>query len=330
MSKNYLFIIILIFFSCKKEESIINTAERYSKISTGNGPEDIVLDESLSPARILVSCNARREGQAHEGEIYAINTITDKSAILPRIGEPEGLILNPHGIDIYKNGSDYFLYVISHYSLDSVDIVVKYKIENEHLLFVEYFSSPIMVSPNALTVLPDGSFYVSNDDGGGSVVFEQLFNPLGGSVVYCSTNNQWKKVAQKLQFPNGMANKNGILYLATSRDKALFTYTIEPDFTLSNKQTLSKLDSEDNLRWDGDNLLVSVHSNQIKFAINAFKENTFSPVESYRINIQTGKKQLLFQDDGHLISSASTTLIYNGNIYLAQIFNPFVLKIASK
>lgn len=330
MKKNFIILLIIfVFFACKKENTS-NETPNYSKIITGNGPEDIILDESLSPARILVSCSPRRDYQTEKGEIYQINTLNDSASIMPRVGEPENLVLNPHGIDIFKNGNDYYLYVISHYAIDSVDVIAKYKIESDRLVFEKYFDNPIMVSPNALTVLPDGSFYVTNDDGGGDVVYEQLFNPEGGSIVYCNRENEWKKVANKLRFPNGIANKNGKLYVATSRNKALFTFDINSDNTLSNKMALNQLDGQDNLRWNGNDLLVSVHPNQIKFAINAFNPNSISPVESYSINIQSGNKKLLFKDDGQLISSASTTLIYNGNMYLAQIFNPFVLKIHLK
>jgi hypothetical protein len=124
-----------------------------------------------------------------------------------------------------------------------------------------------------------------------------------------------------------LANKNGILYVATSRNKALFTFEINTDYALSNKKALNQLDGQDNLRWNGNDLLVSVHPNQLKFAVNAFNPNSISPIESYSINIESGKKKLLFEDNGNIISSASTTLIYNGNLYLAQIFDPFVLKV---
>lgn len=326
MRKHFFLFFLIGLIACKKEVEL-NQNSKISKITTGNGPEDIIIDESISPARILVSCSARRDNQTENGEIYQLNCDNDSTSILPRIGEPHNFVFNPHGIDIYKNGDESFLYVISHYAIDSVDVIAKYKIQPDRLVFEQYFTNPIMVSANAISVLPNGSFYVTNDDGGGDIVYEQLFNQEGGSIVYCNLENKWKKVANKLRFPNGLANKNSILYVATSRNKALFTFDINADNTLSNKTALNQLDGQDNLRWNGNDLLVSVHPNQLKFAINAFNPNTISPIQSYSIDIVSGKKKLLFEDNGNIISSASTTLIYNGNLYLAQIFDPFVLKV---
>ncbi|MBK7138113.1 MAG: hypothetical protein IPH74_03420 [Bacteroidetes bacterium] len=126
MRKHFFLFFLIGLIACKKEVEL-NQNSKISKITTGNGPEDIIIDESISPARILVSCSARRDNQTENGEIYQLNYNNDNTSILPRIGKPENFVFNPHGIDIYKNGNESFLYVISHYAIDSVDVIANIK-----------------------------------------------------------------------------------------------------------------------------------------------------------------------------------------------------------
>lgn len=322
-----MFLRILIFcvilssiFSCKKEK----LEKTFTKITTVPGPEDIVLD--VQNNRILVSCNERRLGKPAIGEIYTIDLITNESNILPRINFP-AIPFNPHGFDLQTINGVSYLFVINHYKDNSnTNSAIQFKINKENMEFVKEFKNELLISPNDLTVLQNGSFYLSNDRNSPDIL-ELLTNPNAGTIVYCDGNNRYKKVDSLIGFPNGLYNENGKLYVATSRNKALFKYHINENGELDNRVVLSNINGMDNITSNGADLIVSVHPDEVKFALLSYFPTSLSPSRTYSINKETGNAKMIFNDDGTIISGSSTALVYGKTLYLAQVFDDFVLKI---
>jgi hypothetical protein len=313
-------VILFSILSCEKGP----LTKTFKQIKTGPGAEDEVYDAANN--RILVSCNERRTGMPQFGEIYQIDLSTDESKILPRANFPN-MPFNPHGFDMQTINGVPYLFVIDHFNDSSgVSAIVQFKINKENLEFVKAYLNPLLISPNDLTVLPDGSFYFANDKNSRDIT-ELLTNPRGGSIGYCDGNSTWKKVDSNLAYPNGMYNENNRLYLATSRNTALFTYDIQPDGSLRNRATLSTINGMDNLTSSGDDLLVAVHPDLLKFALLSLIPTGKSPSRTYSINKHTGEAHLLFDDDGSTITGSSTALAVGDNLYLAQVFGDFILKI---
>lgn len=324
LSKILVCIIILTsIFSCKKE-TINGRYKTVSQIIVGSGPEDILFDKNNN--RILVSCNERIDGKPELGEIMQINIGTDESSILSRINFPV-IPFNPHGFDLQTINGIPYLFVINHYrDAASTNSVIQFKINSSNLEFIKEYKNELLISPNDLTVLPNGSFYFSNDKNSSNIL-ELLTNPNAGSVGFCDGHSTWKKVDSLIGFPNGLYNENNKLYLATSRNDALYAYEINADGTLKNKSTLSTINGMDNLTNFGDELLVSVHLDEVKFALLSYIPTIKSPSITYAINKQTGKSRIVFKDDGKLISGSSTALIIGDDLYLAQVFDNFLLKV---
>ena len=195
-------------------------------------------------------------------------------------------------------------------------------------LIIKEFKHPLLISPNDLTVLLNGSFYFSNDRNSPDIT-ELLNNPKAGSVVFCDGNTSFKKADSAIAFPNGLYQENSKLYLATSRNFALFTYDIQPDGSLRNRKTLSSINGMDNLISNGDELIVAVHPDELKFALLSFLPNELSPCKIFSINKTTGAANIIFSDDGSLISGSSTAIVSGKDLYLSQVFDGFVLKIAN-
>lgn len=319
----YCIIILTSIFACKKE--VINGRYKsVAQIKVAPGPEDIVLDKNNN--RILVSCNERRDGRPSLGEIYQIDINTDETKVITRINFP-AIPFNPHGFDLQTINGVSYLYVINHYrDAASTSSVIQFKINTTNLEFIKEYKNALLISPNDLTVLPNGSFYFSNDKNSSNIL-DLLTNPNAGSVVYCDGNDTWKKVDSLIGFPNGLYNENNTLYLATSRNHALYRYTINIDGTLQNKSTLSTINGMDNITNAGDELIISVHPDEVKFALLSYIPTTVSPSITYAIDKQTGSAHILFKDDGKVISGSSTALINGDDLYLAQVFGDFVLKV---
>ncbi len=313
-------VILSSIFSCKKQELV----KSFTKINTAPGPEDIVLDELNG--RILVSCNERRIGKPAIGEIYTINLNSNESKVLPRINFPS-IPFNPHGFDLQTiNGID-FLYVINHYKdATNLSSVIQFKVNVENIEFVREFKNNLLISPNDITVLTNGSFYFSNDRNSPDII-ELLTNPNAGSVVYFDGNNSFKKVDSLIGFPNGLYNENDKLFVATSRNNALYKYDINFDGTLQNRKNLSSINGMDNIINNGENLIISVHPDEVKFALLSYFPTNLSPSRTYSVNKKTGEAKVIFNDDGKIISGSSTALVYGKSLYLAQVFDGFILKI---
>lgn len=321
MFKKLLFCVIILFtISCTKE----SVKKEFTRIITASGPEDIVLDTKNN--RLIVSCDERRDDKPNIGVMYQISLATDESKELKMINFPV-IPFHPHGIDFQNvNGAD-FLFVINHYG-DALRTtgIEQFKINADNLEFVREYKNPLLISPNDITVLPNGGFYFSNDKNSTNIL-ELLLNPNLGSVGFCDGANTWKKVDSFISFPNGMYNENNMLYVATSRNHALFSYTIQPDGSLRDKKVLSNINGMDNITAHGDELVVAVHPDEIKFALLSVLPTVFSPSKSYTINKTTGESKVIFSDDGSMLSGGSTSLIYNNTLYLSQVFDGFVLKI---
>lgn len=324
MFKKILFFCVILcsIFSCQK----VTLNKAYTKIISAPGPEDIVFDKMNN--RILVSCDERREGQPLHGEIQQIDMETNECRVLPLINLP-AIPFHPHGFDLQRVGSIDYLYVINHYRDDAhTSSVLQFRINAANLDFVKEYKNNLLISPNDLTVLPNGSFYFSNDRNS-SDVLELLTNPNAGSVVYCDGNNTWKKVDSSIGFPNGLYNENNKLYLATSRNHALFTYDIQSEGLLTNRTKLSSINGMDNIMVNGDELIIAVHPDEIKFALLSYFPETLSPSKTYSINKKTGTAKAIFYDDGSIISGSSTALVVGNDLYLSQVFDGFVLKISN-
>lgn len=297
------------------------------KITTGSGPEDLVLDTSAGYPRLLVSCNARRPNQPYLGEIYEVNLQNEKAFPLKRTGGPGSLTFNPHGISITENKEGVFLYVISHNDSKKEHFIVKYKVLPGELKFTAIFTHPLLVSPNALAAKPDGSFWVSNDAGKRGSKMEMLFKLRKSKVIFYDGKGNWTIAADRLSFGNGIVTKGSSAYVATTRQNRLFSYSIQADGKLVNRKTIAKITGQDNLRFYGNSLLVAVHPRPFAFVRHVKDPMKKSPSVIYQINLTDLKKEVIYADDGSGISAGSTGLIVNGYLYIAQVFEPFILKV---
>jgi hypothetical protein len=319
----------LILASCSKGDPYNSLTAETEVITTGAGPEDILLDDKGGRNRLLVSCDQRRAELPSFGEIVAVDIKDDRVYTMLRTGEPAGQIFFPHGFYLQTSNGKDLLYVINHYKdEENTNSVLVYEVGQETLSFVREYKSPLMISPNEVCVMEDGSFYFSNDKGGPDLITENLFNKFGGSLVYCTEGGDCRYVDEKLAFPNGIEYKNGQLFLATTRQQALFRYDRQPDGSLVNRTRISNINGMDNLRWSDGKLIVAVHPDEIAFVAHSFSDKASTPTLIYSIDPQTGKAVQLFQDNGKRINGGSTGIVVNGKLYIAQVFEDFILKVS--
>ena len=321
----------LISMSCARLPKAITS--NYRSIATGKGAEDLVLDSvsSQSP-RLLISCNDHRlQEKAAEGDIYVyeLNEAAANAQVLPRVGEPVNLQFHPHGIFFSETQDGPLLYVISHIDAEKRHPILVYKVFPDSLVFQKSIENKAIYSPNSVTAMRDGGFYITNDLGKRNNRIEAVLKQKKGSIVYCSPNDSCQRVAEKLSYANGLliSPNEQYLYVSTTAQNKVFQYQIGNNGSLINRTQIAKVFGGDNLRWSAGKLIIAGHYNFLAFAAHAKNPEKKSPSVVFEIDIQQKSKKLLYADKGAQISAASVGLTRAGKLYIGQVFQDFIIEV---
>lgn len=300
------------------------------RIAVGEGPEDLVLDTLTGPARLLVSCHDRRAeragGQGYGG-FWSIDPATGRSEEIARSGEPAWLPIHPHGIDLRATPAGPRLYAILHDDARDVHRVAVYAVERDRLVFETVLADPLLVSPNAVAALPGGDLLVTNDSGRRGSRTEALFKRRRANVLrYDASAGGWQVAADGLAYANGVTIRGDHAYVAATRGNRVYRYALPQTGPLGERVELGRVPGADNLRWHGDRLLVPGHPDILAFARHAGNPARRSPVEVWSVAASgEDAPRRLWADDGSTLSAASTALVHDGRLWLAQVFDGFVL-----
>lgn len=293
-------------------------------IAVGIGPEDMVVDTISEQSRLLLSCSARRSAEPHYGEIYVYYPETGANKILKRTNEPAGLVFSPHGIDLVKVGSDLILLVVNHEHEQHVNSILRYRVLKDEIVFQNKIVDPLISSPNAVTGFADGTLLVSNDAKRQGNFWEVLFKMHRAQIIFWD-GTKCSVASEKYAFTNGITNKDGKVYLASTMQNKVWQFDFK-DGKMLNRNVLAKTKGADNLRFDGNDLLVACHLRFMKFLKHYKDAKNLSPSTVYRINPATKTRTVEYFDDGKQISAASTALVFNHSLYVSGIFDSKIVK----
>ncbi len=292
------------------------------------GPEDLVLDGD----RLLVSSENRRE-PGSEGAIFAIDLALLEPEELPRIGEPQDLSFHPHGIDLVTGDDGVArLYVISHRregeGAGPRHAVCVYEVLPHGLSFLERLEDPLLTSPNDLAALPDGGLYVTNDRANDQGYGEVILRQKRATVAYYDGAGTWSVAAGELGMPNGIAVDGDTVLVALTRENALLRFRRAADGSLGERERVARLVGPDNLTLVDGGVLVATHEKPGRFLAHSRNPAKTSPTRVYRVDLESGEAALWYTDEGGTISAGSTAVLAGDQLYLGQVFDPFVLRVA--
>jgi hypothetical protein len=297
-----------------------------TRIAVGPGPEDMVLDTLQWSHRLLVSCTGRREEHGSYGEIEAIDLASESRSILPREGEPPGLLFKPHGIYLHGNK----LFVISHEREPDYHPVLVYQVEDDHLAFVEMITSPLLHSPNALVTGTQGEVYVVNDSGKRGSMMEKALRLKRANVVRFARDRDGKMtgtvVAQKLGYPAGINRIGDILFVGDAILHQVHLFRIKGD-GMKEIGEIRDMRGNDNIRIHMGKILTPGHVKPFRFIGHVKDPSKLSPVKVFLSDPRTGRVETIYQSDGSEISGGSTAVIHGNHLYICQVFDPFILKV---
>ena len=338
------YILVTLIFTC----ALVNTSSGQARllqknvdsIHVGPGTEDVVLDTFAGRERILVSCNQRRNGLPYFGEIVAYNIKTKQLDTLKRDGGPAKPEFNPHGIDIVMgtNGKA-LLFVVNHYHRDEKipkeNSIIVYEVDAKSLRFKGPYTDKMLVSPNDVSGMPDGSFYATNDSKRRTMGFgwlmEKLFQVRTSTIVYCNKAHQWSIASKhKMAYANGIhADADRVLVAATQKhelarfDRDSTNGKLSYRYNITKRQRFFK--GMDNITMlNSEEVLVPVHTNNLKFLGHAKDPKKLSPGIVYLKSLE-GPTSIVHSNNGSSISANSVALYYNGKVYIGQVFEDFLL-----
>lgn len=290
------------------------------------GPEDMVLDTLNGYPSLIISCCGRRESDKPYGEIIRYELSTGRQELMKRLDEPDDILFRPHGI--YLDGN--LLYVISHEKEPDNHPVLVYKVNGNHLEFVELIHTGHQHSPNALITGPGREIYLVNDSGKRGSMLEKALKRKRASVVKLTKNSNGKWVAEmvadKLGYPAGINRIGDRLYVGDAVLHKIHVYQIKRD-GLSPVGEISKLKGNDNIRIYKGQLLTPGHVKPLKFIRHAKKPEKKSPVDVYLVDPETNEHSTIYSTDGSTISGGSTAIIFGDHLYISQVFDPYILKV---
>ncbi len=321
----------IVFVSCGKPP--VQPLDHCQKINGMPGPEDFDYDRAGN--RLLVSSQERRKqnGGYPEGAIFAVD-LSGKEAVgtarALRITGRDSSPFHPHGISLFAGKSETLLYVVAHPDEEHNAIEV-FRVLPDSLAFKERLTSEVLVHPNDVASLANGELYVTNDHGwtGGLAVLEDLFALPRATVVHYR-EGKWSFVADGFRVANGIAVNRALdrLYVGATRDRGIHVYVRNPaDGSIGKELDFIDMGSgTDNLMWESDEILdVAGHYSMFRFIRTVKDPTALSPNDITRVNVTSGKKEMIFATDGSEISGASTGLVLKGKLYISQVFEPFIL-----
>ncbi len=320
--KNFLLLLLLAISSCASLPKNFQTKDEIIPVAIG--PEDMIVDSITEQPRLLIACSERRKEKPRYGDIYVYYPETGDHKILKRSNEPTGLSFNPHGIDLVQVGKDLILLVVNHEHEMHINSILRYRVLKDEIVFQNKIVDPLISSPNAVTGFSDGSLLVSNDAKKPGNIWEVLFKQRKTQIIFWD-GNKCAVSAEKFCFTNGITNKSGKVYLASTMQNKVWQFDFK-DGKMMNKEVIAKAKGADNLRFDGDDLLVACHLRFLKFLKHYKDAKKLSPSTVYRINPSTKTRTVEYFDDGKQVSAASTALVYHGCLYVSGIFDGKIVK----
>ncbi|EWY85615.1 hypothetical protein FOYG_12756 [Fusarium oxysporum NRRL 32931] len=197
---------------------------------------------------------------------------------------------------------------------------------------IRTYSHVGILTPNRVAALDDKTFYISNDHGPHKFGWRHHLSMILGfsDVTFCDTRS-CKRVASKLQFPNGLVIKDSILYLPDSITGRLYIYRILPN------RDLVKVD-EVNLGYGVDNASIDENGDiwiaAFPIGVEIFKAyddpyNAHPPSTVLRVRKVKGEYvvEKIVEDAKGEVLPAATTVVHDaktGRLFLSSVISPFI------
>ncbi|GAA5947948.1 hypothetical protein JCM3765_007041 [Sporobolomyces pararoseus] len=206
------------------------------------------------------------------------------------------------------------------------------------LKHVKTVSHPLIRTPNNLVATGPRTFYASNDHRHKvhwTRAFEML-KSIPSDIIYCDASKATpvcKVAADGLVYPNGIAKAKGpknLLYQGSTLQGLVRVWEERPDHTLKALAEVPLERPVDNIHVDLDGAIYATTLTKVLDFMEAGKDGgktKSAAVEILKITNDSSngsgkyKSEVVFADDGSIVSSATTAAPYNGKLVLTGVFS---------
>lgn len=298
------------------EDINIDPAARVAFISAGNGRA--VFDQYRECGNTTVE----------SGDIWLLDLADPGSQPFP-LGVDLGWAFHPHGIDLlYLENGRRELYVINHPARDEHEVLIFDVADNHQLTLKRRVTYPELISPNDITAVGSGQFFVTNDHGSprSSMMFvlEDYLGLSRTSVTYFD-GDKGTFVVKGLKSANGIAltADQQTMYVAEAIGRSIKRFQRGEsilDWQLVEKLPVST--AADNLIWNGsDQLLVGAHPKLFDLVAHFDDPEALSPSHVIAVNLGTESMsyETLYMNDGTELSGSSVAAMLGTEMLIGSV-----------
>jgi arylesterase/paraoxonase len=333
-----LFLIIIayvcyIFYSTgffrKIENSFAGTIEKEIELP---GVEDMQI--SYEDDFILLSSDdraGRRDGNKAQGHLYYINLTNTKFQPVQLTTDLE-IPFYPHGISMIGIAENrYRVYAINHF--DGEHSIEVFELYNDSLTHIRTLQDNSIISPNDIVAIDKERFYFTNDHGytkGLGKLAEEYLGWAASNVVYFD-GKDYREVADGIAYANGINldfNRN-LLFIASPRDFLVKVFHIKDTGDLDFIENVECGTGVDNIEFTPEGKIwIGCHPSLLAFTAYAKGSKPISPSEIITIDYRNKgdySKEIVFLDDGELMSASTVAAVYNDYIFVGNVMDSHFL-----
>lgn len=274
------------------------------QLGTMLGTEDLDTIDVVGATTLLVSADARRDGQPDPADgIWAIpwpGGMPTKLALLGR----DTCSVNFHGMTTAEvDPSEWELWVINHHDdADAplagctlplhadeplLDTIEHYRLKADGLHFLGRMGSPLLTNPNDLDADAERRLWISNNpdwDPPKRVVGDMLLRRKHGYVVHFDPDatEPWRKAAEGFVYANGVLVEGTTLWVGSYL--GLDRFELNPEGLAGPEREHIRLRGAlDNIMRDDEGLWIAAHPKPLKFVKHAKDPRNHAPTRVYRV-----------------------------------------------
>lgn len=300
-----------------------------TQVGTMLGTEDLDTIDVVGATTLLVSADARREGQPDTDDgIWAIPWPGGTPTKLDLIGR-DTCSINFHGMTTAEVApSEWEVWVINHHDaadaplagctlpLDAdrplLHTIEHYRLKADGLHFLARMGSPLLTNPNDLDADAERRLWISNNpawDPPKQVVRDMLLRRKHGTIIRFDPNEAlaWRTAASDFLYANGVLVEGTTLWVGSYL--GLDRLTLQPSgIAEPEREHLRLAGAIDNIMSTDEGLWIAAHTKPLKFVEHAEHPRKHAPTRVYRLRAGSEPERTIVLDVREQPDAGATAL----------------------
>ena len=294
-----------------------------------DGPEALQVDHEAEVLYFI--SNTPCLNNPEMGAIYNLDLI---SGLQSELQQDSLADFQPHGLSFFKDDTGRYLFTNNH-RLDGTHTIEIFKILDRNTLkHLQTIASAMLTSPNDLLAVSPNQFYVTIDGRAhdrNTRAWDTFLGRSTGSVLFYD-GKQLKTVVDNLHFPNGISYNKDYNSLAIGETLAgnIVFYRIVDNHQLQYVDKYHIGVGIDNISFshNSEKLYAAMHPNLLQLSKHMKNVDNLSGSQVVELNYLTKGLEVIFRDNGQLISGASSAVMHNDQLYIGAVCDNVLLMVS--